>query len=253
MPISEVFNEKCEDGMKRYPDNFFDLAIVDPPYGIGEDGRKTKGRAVRKDGSFINKIDKRNGRKIVIKPKSYCNSRYDSFVPEEDYFNELFRVSKNQIIWGVNNFPYHFGAGRIFWNKCVSGDFSDGEIAYCSLFDSVRMFTYMWSGFKQGESIINGSKMQGNNTLWEHRIHPNHKPIKLYTWTLMQYAKYGDKIIDTHLGSQSHRIAAYKLGFDFWGWEIDKDYFDEGNERFKKAIDEPFLQQIEQYKEQKLF
>ena len=229
-------------GMARYPDKWFDLALVDPPYGIGEDSRKTKGRTTRKDGTFIYKVDKRNGRQIVIKPKDYKGGLYDDNIPPPEYFHELIRVSKHQIVWGENNFPHHLGRGRIFWNKCVSGDFSDGEIAFCSFHESIRMFTYMWSGYKQGESIENGGKMQGNNKLWENRIHPNHKPTKLYDWIYKNYLPQGGKVIDTHLGSGSNRIAANKAGnIDFTGFELDKDYYEAQEKRWKTFISQTRL------------
>ena len=233
-PKIELLNCDCMSFMAGVPDKFFDLAIVDPPYGIKEDGRKSIGRVLKKDGSVIYKTDKRNGRQILIAPKTYKGGQYDNEIPSHEYFTELLRVSKDQIIWGENYYPHHFGTGRIFWDKCVSGDFSDGEIAFCSKHNSVRKFIYMWSGFKQGESITNGSKMQGNNNLREKRIHPNHKPKALYRWLLKNYAKEGDKILDTHGGSMSSAIACHRMGFDLTLCELDKDYYEAGVKRFKE-------------------
>lgn len=154
-------------------------------------------------------------------------------VPDERYFDELRRVSKQQIIWGVNYFNYSFSPGRVVWDKCNgASSFSDCEIAYCSLHDSVRLYRYMWNGMCQGKSITEGYIMQGDKSKNEKRIHPTQKPVALYAWLYQQYAKPGDKILDTHLGSGSSRIAAWKLGLDFVGFEIDKYYFDLQEQRF---------------------
>ena len=153
-------------------------------------------------------------------------------IPNKDYFDELFRVSKNQIIWGVNYFDYSFGPGRIVWDK-VNGQssFSDCEIAYCSLHDSTRMFRYMWNGMMQGKSISEGHIQQGNKALNEVRIHPTQKPINLYLWLLQTYAKDGDKILDTHVGSASSLIACQELGFEYISCELDKDIFNLAKQR----------------------
>lgn len=207
--------------MKRYPDNYFELAIVDPPYGINvakmaytqEENRPVK---------------QSNGDVLRVKKLKYKHGDWDSEPANIDYLNELVRVSKNQIIWGINYMDFHLKGGRIIWNKCVPEgmSFSDCEIAYCSLFSRVKMFTYMWAGMMQGESISEPTKQQGNKSLNEKRIHPTQKPVKLYEWLLMNYAKQGDKILDTHLGSGSIAIACHNLGFDLTACELDKDYFD---------------------------
>lgn len=219
MPISETYNEDNMVGMARYPDKFFDLAIVDPPYGIGEDGRNNHTRSK------------------LAKAKDYKrNSRYDNEPPPPEYYKELFRVSKNQIVWGANHFisrmPFDSSCW-IVWDK-VNGenDFADCELAWSSFTTAVRQVTFMWHGFMQGSNFT--GKMQGNKSLNEVRIHPNHKPVVLYKWLLKNYAQPGNKILDTHMGSQSSRIAAYQMGFDYYGWEIDKDYFEAGNKRFKE-------------------
>jgi len=233
----KIIQGDCMEVMAQYPDKYFDLAVVDPPYGIGEDSRKTKGRVLKKDGTFIYKTDKRNGRQIVIAPKKYSGGLYDNQIMGPSYFEELIRVSKNQIVWGENNYPHHLGRGRIFWNKCVSGDFSDGEIAFCSYHESIRIVTYMWSGYKQGESIENGSKMQGNNKLWENRIHPNQKPIKLYDWIYQKYLPEGGKVLDTHGGSMSNVISWIKAGnIDGVCTEIDADYFKDAKKRIQAHL-----------------
>lgn len=194
-------------GMARFPDKYFDLAIVDPEYGIGRDGS-------------IKATSKHGGR------KAHAFKGWDSKPAPPEYFQELFRVSKNQIIWGANYFTKNIppSMGWIFWDKGQRICNSDGELAYSSFQRALRVVVY------------NRVELQKEGT-----IHPTQKPIKLYSWILKNYAKPGDKIIDTHLGSQSHRIAAYKLGFDFYGWETDEQYFREGSERFYKAIAEPLF------------
>ena len=209
--ISEVTNEDCMLMMARYPDKFFDLAIVDPPYGntdaIGLIDNKRKGTQATRRTNY----------------KTFAN-----IAPIEEYFTELNRVSKNQIIWGGNFFGLE--GGYICWNKNGTA-FGEAELAYCSMIKSVRVFEYTWNGMIQHD-------MKNK----EDRIHPTQKPVALYRWLLNSYAKPGDKILDTHLGSGSSRIAAYKLGFDFWGCEIDKDYFEAQEKRFKEAINEPLFQ-----------
>lgn len=217
--ISEVYNMDCMEYMRSIPDKFFELAIVDPPYFDGPNRLGYYGSGISLSG---------------VRLAGYKAKHWS--VPGMDYFNELFRVSKNQIIWGVNYYPYNcFSSGRIVWNK-VNGEssFSDCEIAFCSIIDTVRMFTYMWNGMCQGKSLKEGHIQQGDKRKNEKRIHPTQKPISLYAWLLYNYAKPGDKIFDSHLGSGSSRIAAYKMGFDFWGTEIDKDYFEAQENRFRR-------------------
>lgn len=208
-PLSIVTCEDCMDLMSRYPDKYFELAIVDPPYGIGEDGRNNHTRGK------------------LAKAKDYRqNSRYDNAIPDEKYFSELKRVSKNQIIWGGNYFIDYLTNTpcMIVWDKNNGeNDFADCELAWSSFDSAVRYFKHTWNGMLQ-EDMRNK----------EERIHPNHKPVRLYKWLLEKYAKEGDKILDTHLGSGSSRIAAYIIGFDFYGCEIDKDYFDAQEKRFKE-------------------
>jgi len=204
---SVVYLEDCIAGMKRYPDNYFDLAVVDPPYGI-DINNQSQG----KGGGLAKKIE-------------YIKKDWDKQAPDTDYFNELIRVSKNQIIWGANHFiekiPYNSSCW-IVWNK-ENGetDFADCELAWTSFATAVRMFKYKWAGMLQQD-------MKNK----EHRIHPTQKPVALYSWILHNYAKEGDKILDTHLGSGSSRIAAYKAGYDFTGFEIDRDYYEAQERRF---------------------
>lgn len=199
----------CMEGMKEFPDKYFDLAIVDPNYGIGEDGSRNITRS------------------SLVKANSYkAYIGNDKQAPGNEYFKELIRVSKNQIIWGVNYYDFNLKGGRIVWDKCNgSNDFSDCEIAYCSMHDSVRMFRYMWAGMMQGKSISEGHIQQGNKKLNEVRVHPNQKPVNLYKWLLQQYAKQGDKILSTHVGSASDLIACYDMGFESVGFELDEHYY----------------------------
>lgn len=208
--MNVAYNMDCMDGMKQFPDKYFDLAVVDPMYGIGENGAKSGSRA---------KLAKR----IDYKP-------VDDTPPTAEYFEELFRVSKNQIIWGANHFIEKFARNSpcwIIWDK-VNGNtnYSDCELAWTSFSGGARLFQYMWAGMRQ--------EKQGRNH--QYRIHPCEKPIALYRWLFQKYAKPGFKILDTHLGSGSSRIAAYDAEIDFIGYEIDKDYFDKQEERFEKHI-----------------
>lgn len=160
-------------------------------------------------------------------------------------FQEIQRVSKYWIVWGCNYFDFHFPPGRIVWDKVnQSSDFSDCEIAATNCHDSVRLFRFMWNGMMQGKSAAEGQIMQGNKKLNEVRIHPTQKPVALYEWIYSRYAKPKDKILDTHLGSGSSRIAAYDAGLDFVGCEITPDYFKAQEERFKEhtAQENLFLQ-----------
>jgi site-specific DNA-methyltransferase (adenine-specific) len=199
----DLRNCDCMDLMKEFPDKYFELAIVDPPYGIGEDGGDKK----RNRG--YNKI-------VNHEKKSWDNKK-----PESPYFQELFRVSKNQAIFGANYFVDNLkpSMGWIFWDKRLGGDFSDGEIIYTSFNRALRMF-----------SLSNFHDLKGGHM----RIHPTQKPVALYKWLLQNYAKQGDKILDTHLGSMSSVIACYDEKFDITGAELDPDYFKAGMERVNK-------------------
>jgi site-specific DNA-methyltransferase (adenine-specific) len=205
------------EGMAQFPDKYFELAIVDPPYFSGPEKREFYGKKISSTGV-----------KRLYKPCAKWS------IPDENYFNELFRVSQNQIVWGCNYFRHFFNSGRIIWDK-VNGDssFSDCEIAYCSFHDSVRLFRYMWNGMFQGKSMSDGHIQQGDKSLNEIRIHPTQKPVELYRWILKNYAKPGDKIIDTHLGSGSSAIAFIENGFDYIGFEIDPDYYKAASERIE--------------------
>jgi site-specific DNA-methyltransferase (adenine-specific) len=207
-PSSEVYLEDCVTALKRYADNHFDLAIVDPPYGIGAD----KHHLIP------------TGGKAVAPKKNYGIKTWDNSKPKDDYFIELQRVSKNQIIWGGNYFieNLHNTSCFLVWDK-VNGEnnFADCELAWTSFKASVRQFTFRWQGM-----------LQQNMKDKEIRIHPTQKPVALYEWILANYAKPNDLILDTHLGSGSSRIAAYKGGFNFVGFEIDQEYYEKQEKRF---------------------
>lgn len=212
----------CMQGMKGFPDKYFDLAIVDPPYGRKEHGGKNRSGYVKQ----------KNGNKIFVKDGQYDNRHWDNTTPSEDYFNELVRVSKNQIIFGCNYFNYPLIGGRIIWDKCNDGsDQSDAEIAYCSMNSRVDIFRYMWRGMFQGKSITEGTIQQGNKKLNEKRIHPTQKPVALYEWILSRYAKDGDIILDTHVGSASSLIACYNTNHKFVGFELDEYYYKVSKQR----------------------
>ena len=218
--ISEVFNIDCMKYMRGIPDGYFDLAVVDPPYFSGPERRNYYGSS--RSSSNVRRVE-------------YGVSKAWK-VPGRSYFRELLRVSKHYIVWGCNYFDFSFAHGRIVWDKCnCKSSFSDCEIAATDLIDSVRLFPFMWNGMCQGLSITYGRTMQGNKALNEVRIHPTQKPVALYSWIFQKFAKPGWKVLDTHLGSGSSRIAAYGLGIDFYGCEIDRKYFDAQNERFARV------------------
>jgi site-specific DNA-methyltransferase (adenine-specific) len=201
MKLSEVYNCDCFEYMKSLPDKYFELCIADPPYGINastEKGRLNSGSGKLKD-RVLNRsmID------------------WDNQVPSKEYFDELFRVSKNQIIWGGNYFDLPPTRGIICWDKCQPWEnFSQIEMAWTSFDYPAKLYRF------------------DNRTT--DKIHPTQKPIALYAWILDNYAKQGDKIFDPFIGSGSSRIAAYKKGFDFYGCELDKDYYQAQEERFSR-------------------
>lgn len=199
----------CIEYMEQFPDKHFDLAIVDPPYGIGESKSNFVSRGVS------------SAKWKRAKPKVYQKKEWDNSAPNDTYFTELLRISKNQIIWGANHFiskiPFDSSCW-VIWDKDTSGDYADCEIAWTSFNTAIRKIKLVWSGFRKCENVD--------------RFHPTQKPVALYKWLLKNYAKEGDKILDTHLGSGSSRIAAYDMGFDFYATELDKDYFEAQEKRF---------------------
>lgn len=207
----ELLNIDCMEYMTGLPDKAFDLAIVDPPYGIGENGDRNASRC-----------------KLALAQNYKSFAGGDKEPPSIEYFNELQRVSKNQIIWGANHFIDRIAKSSpcwIVWDK-VNGnsDFADCELALTSFKSAVRKFSFQWSGMLQGD-------MKNK----EQRIHPTQKPVKLYQWLLENYAKPGQRILDTHLGSGSSAIAAHYFGVDFVGCELDTDYYQAALKRFEMA------------------
>jgi site-specific DNA-methyltransferase (adenine-specific) len=200
------------EGMKEFPDNYFELAIVDPIYGD-----------VTKGGYMTNN----NGQRIgtgAANSKGYHNGLWQQEKTGAEYFKELLRVSKNQIVWGGNYFAEYLPISQcwIVWDKmhAVERSFADCELAWTSFDNAARIFRFMWDGFIQGD-------MKNK----EERFHPTQKPVALYEWLLNRYAKAGDKILDTHCGSASSLIACHRTGHNFVGFEIDEEYYTKAKER----------------------
>lgn len=190
--------------MSRYPDKYFDLAVVDPPYGIG-----------------ANKMQLGNGKRKIYRGKF----DWDNAIPTAVYWEQLFRVSKNQIVWGGNYMTEYLKATSawLFWDKGTGeNDFADGELAWTSYNGALRKITKSWVGANAKDGL--------------ERIHPTQKPIYLYDWIFNRFAKPTDKILDTHLGSGSSRIAAYNAELDFTGCELDTEYFQAAEKRFRDHI-----------------
>ena len=212
----ELHNVDCMEYLATLEDNAFELAIVDPPYGLGETAKKSKQRVPKTQSK------KWKNRRA---PNYGGSDEWDNSKPIPEYFTEIKRVSNNQIIWGAN----HFGmmqpsSAWVVWFKKrfdEKNDFSDAELAYTSYKKGCRLFHMPWIGF----GAVNAK---------EKRIHPTQKPVKLYEWLLMNYAKEGDRILDTHLGSGSIAIACHNLGFDLVGCELDSDYFEAANKRLQQ-------------------
>lgn len=202
----------CMEGMRQFPDKYFDLAIVDPPYGIGESGKKNKSR----------------GKLAIAKDyKPFIGDDLDS--PNVDYFSELFRVSKNQVIFGANHFITKISKDSscwIVWDKNNYGnDFADCELAWTSFNSAVRMFRFTWHGMLQGDMKHK-----------EERIHPTQKPVALYSWILNKYSNKDDIILDTHVGSASSLIACHRTNHRFVGFELDEYYYKLANQRLKDEM-----------------
>lgn len=199
--LNRFYNLDCMKAMKEIPDNFFQLAICDPPYGIGHDGQRKRIHANAKHNR-----------------KYHARKGWDKNTPPPEYFRELERVSVNQIIWGGNYFAPMLNRGTkgwVVWDKGQHGlSMSDCELAYTSFNTPTRVF------------VLNRAALQSDGT-----IHPTQKPIRLYEWILQNYAKPGDRILDTHAGSAASLIACYRMGFNFMGFEIDPDYYAKASER----------------------
>ena len=203
--------------LKGYADNHFDIAIVDPPYGIGESSNANKSRSK------------------LAKSKDYGYKNWDDNPPEKEYFNELKRISKNQIIFGANHFieniPEANSSCWVVWDK-VNGDndFADCELAYCSFKTAVRKISLRWHGM-----------LQHNMKNKENRVHPTQKPVQLYKWLLENYTNENDLILDTHLGSGNIAIACHYMKRNLIGYEIDKEYYDAACKRFKEQTSQQAL------------
>jgi len=216
-----ITNEDNMELMARYPDKYFDLAIVDPPYGIGASKQSQSS-------------SKMKGRKnSVIKRSNLKSKEWDNEIPNKEYFDELFRVSKEQIIWGGNYFPLPLINSWLIWNKLqLLETRSDGEMAWTSFKKPLKIVPLLQDGFKRGQNVgynqpvIYNEPFSGKQT-----IHPTQKPVALYKWLLDKYAKPTDKILDTHLGSGSIAIACHDYGFDLTACELDKEYFDKAMQR----------------------
>jgi site-specific DNA-methyltransferase (adenine-specific) len=213
----DIINADCMDYMSGLEDNNFDLALVDPPYfdGPNKSGYYGKGYS-----------------SLGVARANHLGDTPNWTVPESDYFEELTRVSKNQIIWGANHFAGRFDSSSgnwIVWDKENGGSsFADAELAYTSFGGSVRIFKYMWNGMHQGSF---GGDVRRN----EKRIHPTQKPVALYDWVLDKFAKPGQRVLDTHLGSGSSAIAAHYFGCEFVGTEIDPRHCRDARLRFSEA------------------
>ena len=209
----EIYNEDCMSALKSMRENEFELAIVDPPYGIG-----------------INKQSLGEGGGLYRQPKTYKRGDWDYNIPTDKYFIELQKHTHNQIVWGGNYYNLYPTPCYIVWDKNNGAtDFADCELAWTSFKSPVRKYKYTWSGFVQ-------QKMGKDK---ESKIHPTQKPIQLYKWLLKNYAKENDRILDTHLGSGSIAIACWEMGFDLVGYELDTDYF----EATCKRLNDHFNQQ----------
>ena len=202
-----ITNEDNMELMARYPDKYFYLAIVDPPYGINADDK--------------NSTDKKQSKKSASNSKDYGDQKWDDAIPSDEYFAELKRVSKKQVIWGANFF--NLQGGMLYWHKRVTmPTYSQGELAWLSWLNKVDFVDIAWHGMIQYD-------MKNK----EDRIHPTQKPVRLYEWLLDNYANEGDKILDTHLGSGSIAIACHNRKFELTACELDKEYFDEAMKRIE--------------------
>lgn len=219
----EYINDDWRNVLPSLRSKQFDIAIVDPPYFTGPDKRGYYGQS--KSTTEVKRVE-------------YNLMDWRNEIPDLEYYEELCRVSRHQIIWGINYFPFaHKVVGRIVWDKVnQNSSFSDCEIASSSLHTSVRLFRYMWNGMMQGKSILDGHVMQGNKSLNEKRIHPTQKPINLYKWLVLRYLTPGQTVLDTHVGSASSLIAYEDAGLSYLGIEKDKSMYSKSFKRLQREI-----------------
>ena len=229
MKPSGFYLGDCMDAMREFPDKFFGLALVDPPYGGVTNG------------GYMSNANTQSG---SAKHKKYNLALWGQEKPPKEYFDELKRISRNQIIWGGNYFQTLINADSQCWivwdKKNENTGFADCELAWTSFNTATRKFEYRWNGM-----------LQGNMKDKEDKIHPTQKPIALYLWLLQNYAHRGDKILDTHVGSASSLIACHRMGFEYWGYELDADYYKAASERLEKEKSmQPLFSPEEIYKPQ---
>lgn len=235
-PSSITFNDKWENITHQYPDKYFDLIADDIPYGIGA------GKMAFVEGAKSYVIQT-NGTKLALPKKKQIKSDWDTNVPKQDYFDEVRRISKHQIIFGIDYANWDdVGTGRIVWDKCVAKglSYAKTETAYCSFIDDTHEIKLLWSGMMQAGSLTNPTRQQANKKLNEKRIHPCHKPVLLYLLLFQFYQQrlglFPKRIGDTHMGGGSSRIAAHKFGSDYIGIEAHQPYFIEEERRFSDYI-----------------
>lgn len=229
-----MFNGDSMEFMANVPDKHYELAIIDPPYGIRADKPALKRKSVVQ----------KNGTLCKIKQAGYLHKEWDAQPFDKEHWKMVENVSKNQIVWGCNFFNFQLPGGRIIWDKLNEGsDQHDVEIAYCSITNRTDIVYYLWRGMMQGRSASKNVRealiQMGDKRLNEKRIHPTQKPVAIYRWLLENYAKPGDKILDTHGGSGSIVIACHALGFELDWVELDHGYYDAAVKRFKEYIGKP--------------
>jgi len=231
-----VYQADCmgPQGLCRFPNGFFDLAICDVPYGldVGNMPFVTEQKTT---------VKQKNGTRLNPRKNSpvYRGGNWDKEPPGQSYFDELVRVSKHQIVFGVEYVAWKgLGPGRIKWDKCVPGgvSFKGYEMAYCSLIEHVEVIELLWSGMMQAKSLKHPTVQQGNKAKNEKRLHPCHKPRLLYRRLIQDYGFPGMNLLDTHIGAGSIRIEAHIAGCDFWGYEIDPYYWKVQEERYNKFL-----------------
>jgi len=227
LELNRIYNMDCLEGMQQMPDKCIDLVITDPPYGIDSD-KEDNARI----GNRVNSPERKDPTWSKPVPKLYLNGEWDSSKPDKEYFDEIFRISKNQIIWGGNYFTDVLppSGSWIVWDKKVTmPSLGKGELAWCSIGAHIEIFEYLWSGYRKEEP--------------EERVHPTQKPVKLFEWIIKNYAKEGDTICDPFFGSGSCLVAAVRMGHQFIGFEKEQIYFDAAQIRIKKAQEQGKLQE----------